>query len=53
MNIGDTVRVLPPFSEAFPGEYVITEQVMDDAGQVANILGDAGGFDAKYLELVK
>jgi hypothetical protein len=51
-NTGDTVKVLVPFSESFPDEYIITEKVTDAIGQVAYILGDNGGFDEIYLELV-
>lgn len=50
MNIGDLVRVLPPFSESFPGVYQITAIVNSADGSTAYILGDHGGFDAVYLE---
>lgn len=49
-EIGATVRVLPPFSESFPDEYVITEIAHGEDGSTAYILGENGGFDARYLE---
>lgn len=51
-NIGDTVRILYPFTESFPDTYVITAIATDSIGQVAYALGDNGSFDAIYLELV-
>lgn len=52
LNVGDVVKVLYPFTDSFPDNYVITESVVDSIGQVAYILGDNGGFDEIYLELV-
>lgn len=49
-KIGDAVRVLPPFVESFPGAYFVTEVVNNPDGTTVYILGDAGGFDAIYLE---
>lgn len=49
-NAGDTVRVLPPFAESFPGTHSITEVVNNPDDTVVYILGDCGGFDAMYLE---
>lgn len=51
-EVGSIVRVLAPFSESFPGEYEITEVVHGEDGSVAYILGEHGGFDARYLEAV-
>lgn len=49
--VGDRVRVLPPFLEAFAGVYVVVEVVSNPDGTTAYILDqDAGGFDAIYLE---
>ena len=53
MTLGDTVRVLAPFDESFPDTYQITDVVMADGEPPVYILGDLGGFDAKYLELAK
>lgn len=50
--IGQTVRVIGVFAESFPDVYAITEIVNNEDGSVAYILGDAGGFDATYLEAV-
>jgi hypothetical protein len=52
LNIGDTVRVLPPFADDFPGDRVITDIIHSGDGTTTYILGDAGGFDAVYLEAV-
>jgi hypothetical protein len=49
-NVGDTVRVLAPFTESFPEVYVVTEVVNTDDDGTVYILGDRGGFDAVYLE---
>lgn len=48
--VGSLVRVRAPFDESFPEEYEITEIVENDDGTIVYILGDAGGFDAIYLE---
>lgn len=52
MEVGTVVRVLAPFDDAFPGERVITEIVNNPDNTVVYILGEAGGFDAVYLEKV-
>lgn len=49
MNIGDTVRILHPFAESFPGEYVV-ERLEDG---VVFVTGIEGGFDPIYLEVVQ
>ena len=49
-HVGDGVCVLPPFADSFPGVYTVTEIVNNPDGTVVYILGDAGGFDAIYLE---
>ena len=48
MQIGDTVRVLPPFNVSFPDTYVIEGVSEAGAWQIC------GGcdFDEIYLELV-
>lgn len=51
-NIGDVVNVKTPFSESFPGSYVISDVVHSADSTIAYILGEHGGFDAIYLELV-
>ena len=52
LQIGQQVRILKPFARDFPYTYIITEIHTHEDGQVAYILGDAGGFDAIYLEVV-
>ena len=50
-NVGDTVKVLAPFNKAFPDFYTVTEVVYNPGdNSTVYILGDAGGFDAMYLE---
>ena len=52
-EVGQKVRVLPPFEESFPETYEITEVHQHEDGQVAYILGEAGAFDPLYLEAVE
>lgn len=47
MNVGDLVRVLPPFGYTFTGVYAI---VSIDADGVRFLDGIEGGFDVLYLE---
>lgn len=51
---GQMVRILPPFSEAFPGVYSVAEVVTHEDGQIVCDLlaatGESiGGFDPKFL----
>ena len=48
-QVGDIVRVLPPFQEAFPDTYLI-EYINRDG--VCGICEDRD-FDPKFLEIVK
>ena len=52
LAVGQVVKVLAPFNVDFSGEYSITEVVIHDDGQITYILGDAGGFDIKFLEVI-
>ena len=53
MNIGDVVRVKPPFSHAFGGEYRIDRvETLDDESVVFMLDGIEVGFCADYLEVV-
>lgn len=52
MVVGDKVRILAPFNEFFEGQYEITEIVIHEDGQIAYILGELGGFDSMFLEVV-
>lgn len=47
---GQQVRVLPPFDDSFSGTFTITEVITHEDGQVACVLGEAGGFAPQYLE---
>lgn len=49
-QVGDVVRILPPFADSFSGEHAVTEVVQNPDGTTVYILGAAGGFDAIYLE---
>lgn len=49
-NVGDAVKVLAPFKEAFPDVYTVTEIVHNTDNSTAYILGEQGGFDEIYLE---
>lgn len=53
MNVGNTVRVLAPFTDTYPDTYQITDIVVHEDGPPVYILGAIGGFDAKYLEVVQ
>ena len=52
LNVGDKVRVLPPFDQAFPDNYV----VMSIEGSTCFLdgipEGFANAFDVAYLEVV-
>lgn len=50
-GINDVVLVREPFNEAFPNPLTVTDVINNDDGQTVYILGDAGAFDAIYLEL--
>lgn len=52
LNVGDMVKVVGLFQDNFPATYEITEVVVHEDGQIAYILGELGGFDPKYLEVV-
>lgn len=52
MNAGDIVKVLPPFSETYPDEYVVTSvQATDDGQTVYYLEGVFGAFSADHLEV--
>lgn len=50
LQIGDRVRVLPPFDSAFPDVYTI-DGINPDTGAL-QIMGDRD-FDAAFLEKVE
>lgn len=52
LQIGQTVRVLEPFTYSFPEVYEITEVVENPDGQIAYVLGEHGGFAEIFLEVV-
>lgn len=48
--VGDSVRVLEPFSDTFSEVYVITEIVVNEDQSESYVLSDLGAFDKKFLE---
>lgn len=53
MKIGDTVRILPPFAAAYPGDKTITRtELTEDGVQAYFVDGIEGGFDARFLEVI-
>lgn len=51
--VGSTVRILPPFDAAYPGEYIVVRTELTDDGATAFFVeGIEGGFDAKLLEVI-
>jgi hypothetical protein len=53
LSVGQSVKVTEPFARDFPEIYTITEVYVHEDGQIVYILGEAGGFDIKYLEVVE
>lgn len=53
LSIAQLVTVKEPFNRDFPDTYQITEVVIHEDGQVVYILGDAGGFDIKFLQVIE
>lgn len=51
--VGQMVRVLPPFAEAFPGVYEIVTVITHDDGQIAYDLREIGAFAPNYVEVVE
>ena len=51
--IGSTVRILPPFDAAYPGEYLVVRTELTEDGVTAYFVeGIEGGFDARFLEVI-
>ena len=51
--IGPTVRILPPFDVAYPGEHlVVRTELSADGATVYFVEGIDGGFDAMFLEVI-
>lgn len=53
LEVGQFVRVLPPFSESFQGQYVIEDVIVHEDGQIVYVLSEIGGFAPHYVELVE
>lgn len=53
MNVGDIVKVLPPFSETYPDDYAIyLVEIAEDGQTVYYLEGVFGAFAAIHLEVV-
>lgn len=51
--IGAIVKILPPFSDAYPGEHTIEREELAADGATAYFVdGVEGGFDAQFLEVI-
>ena len=51
--IGATVRILPPFDAAYPGEYQVErEETTADGATAYFVPGIAGGFADCFLEVI-
>lgn len=53
LEVGQLVRVLPPFGESFTETYEITEVIQHPDGQIVYVLGELGGFAPIYVEAVE
>ena len=52
-NVGDKVRVLPPFEVAFPDVYTVAAvDAESEGGPVFFLEGVDSAFDTRYLEVV-
>jgi hypothetical protein len=59
LEVGQVVRVLPPFADSFPGEHAIIEIINNPDGTTVYVVdngdgdpGNNGYFDARFLEVV-
>lgn len=52
ISVGSTVRVLAPFTQWFPGEYLVVDIHEHEGGVKAYILEEIGGFADTCLEVV-
>ena len=52
MQVGDIVKVLPPFNETYTENYSITEISTTEDRQTVYVLGELGAFSEIYLEIV-
>lgn len=51
LTVGTSVRVLPPFAEAFPETYTVAEvKVVEDGQTVVFLEGIDSAFSPDYLE---
>lgn len=51
LRVGTAVRVLPPFAEAFPGTYTVSDvQIAEDSQTVVYLEGIDTAFAPDYLE---
>lgn len=51
---GNIVRVLPPFSEAFPDQYVVREVSLAEGNQtIVYLVGVESAFAPEHLEVIE
>lgn len=50
MVVGDRVRILPPFDQAFPGEYEVAE--INQADTWVKLEGEESAFDFRFVEVI-
>jgi len=53
LQIGQTVRVLEPFTQNFPDTYIIQDIVVNPDGGIVYTFEDIGGFDGQFLEVIQ
>ncbi len=51
-NIGDTVKLLPPFSLVYGGEYVVEDVRVLEDGSTAVRISMGADFDPQFLEKI-
>jgi hypothetical protein len=50
VQLGDRVRILPPFDQAFPGDYTVTEINQEDTW--VRVDNEESAFDFVYVEVI-
>ena len=53
LEVGQFVRVLPPFGESFQGQYAIEDVIVHEDDQIVYVLSEIGGFAPNYVELAE
>jgi hypothetical protein len=50
IKIGDRVKILPPFDQAFPAAYAVTE--VNQADTWVRVEGEESAFDFRFVEVI-